>query len=81
MLGTLIQKLVLIGKDEQLRKRILFVFGALILFRMLAAIPVPGVDTAALAEFFSNNQFLGLLNIFSGGGLSTLSIVMLGVAP
>lgn len=81
MFGALIQKIVLIGKDEQLRKRLLFVLGALILFRALAAIPIPGIDVAALAEFFSNNQFLGLLNIFSGGGLSNLSVVMLGVAP
>ena len=81
MFGALIQKIVLIGKDEQLRKRLLFVMGALILFRALAAIPIPGIDVVALAEFFSNNQFLGLLNIFSGGGLSNLSVVMLGVAP
>ena len=81
MFGALIQKIVLIGKDEQLRKRLLFVLGALILFRALAAIPIPGIDVVALAEFFSNNQFLGLLNIFSGGGLSNLSVVMLGVAP
>ncbi len=54
---------------------------ALILFRILASIPVPGVDTGRLAEFFANNEFFGMLNIFSGGGLSNLSIVMLGVAP
>ena len=50
-------------------------------FRALAAIPIPGVDQEVLAQFFSNNQFLGLLNIFSGGGLANLSIVMLGVGP
>ena len=49
------------------------------LFRLLASIPIPGVDRNALAAFFANNQFFGLLNIFSGGGLSGLSIVMLGV--
>ena len=43
--------------------------------------PIPGVDRIALEQFFTNNQFLGLLNIFSGGGLSNLSIVMLGVGP
>jgi preprotein translocase subunit SecY len=47
----------------------------------LATIPIPGVDAAVLEQFFSNNQFLGLLNIFSGGGLANLSIVMLGVGP
>lgn len=67
--------------DTTLRNRILFVLAALIVFRLLATIPIPGVDHNALAQFFSNNQFLGLLNIFSGGGLSNLSIVMLGVGP
>lgn len=74
-------KLKLIVQDGSLRKRILFTLGALLVFRALAAIPVPGVDINALQQFFSNNQFLGLLNIFSGGGLTTLSIVMLGVGP
>jgi len=74
-------KLKLIVKDKTLRNRILFVAGALVLFRVLANIPIPGIDAAALTNFFSNNQFLGLLNIFSGGGLSNLSIIMLGVAP
>jgi len=81
MIAEVTTKISLIVKDEVLRKRILFVFFALIIFRVLAAIPIPGVDALRLEEFFSNNQFLGLLNIFSGGGLSNLSIVMLGVAP
>lgn len=76
-----LNKLNLIFKDTTLRKRILFVFIALGLFRLLAVIPIPGVDVVQLERFFSDNQFLGLLNIFSGGGLSNLSIVMLGVAP
>jgi len=76
-----IEKIKLIIRDKGLRKRILFVFGALVLFRAFAVIPIPGIDAANLAEFFSNNQFFGLLNIFSGGGLSNMSIVMLGVAP
>lgn len=67
--------------DAMLRKRILFVIGALVVFRIAAAVPVPGVDVAALEQFFRNNQFLGLLNVFSGSGLSNLSIVMLGVGP
>ena len=81
MLETFIQKLKLIGKDEALRRRILFLFGALVIFRILATIPIPGIDAIRLEQFFANNQFLGLLNIFSGGGLSNLSIVMLGVGP
>jgi len=80
-MDALIHKIKLIMSDGTLRKRVLFVLGALIIFRLLAAIPVPGVDTAMLNQFFSNNQFLGLLNIFSGGGLSNLSLIMLGVGP
>lgn len=64
-----------------MRKRILFVVVSLVLFRLLTTIPIPGIDTAKLAALFANSQFLGLLNIFSGGGLSNLSIVMLGVGP
>jgi len=67
--------------DKSLRKKVLFVFFALFLFRILAAIPIPGIDTHKLAQFLNNNQFFGILNIFSGGGLSKLSIIMLGVGP
>jgi preprotein translocase subunit SecY len=74
-------KIKLIWTDITLRKRVLFVFLALITFRLLAAIPIPGIDTIALERFLSNNQFFGILNIFSGGGLSNLSIIMLGVGP
>lgn len=81
MFTNFFAKLNLVFKDTTLRKRIFFVFIALALFRFLAIIPIPGVDAFQLERFFSNNQFLGLLNIFSGGGLSKLSIVMLGVAP
>ncbi len=74
-------KIKLIWTDKILRKRVLFVFFALIIFRLLAAIPIPGVDTVQLNQFLNNNQFFGILNIFSGGGLSNLSIIMLGVGP
>lgn len=67
--------------DKSLRNRVLFVLGALVLFRFLSAIPIPGIDAFRLQTFISNNQFLGVLNMFSGGGLSTLSILMLGVGP
>lgn len=76
-----LSKIVLALKDPMLRARILFILGALVLFRLLAAIPIPGIDALKLQEFFGNNQLLGLIDIFSGGGLSTLSIVMLGVGP
>lgn len=74
-------KIKLIWTDKTLRKRVLFVFFALIIFRLLAAIPIPGIDTVALNRFLANNQFFGILNIFSGGGLSNLSVIMLGVGP
>ncbi|MES2014585.1 MAG: preprotein translocase subunit SecY [Patescibacteria group bacterium] len=74
-------KLKLIISDGALMRKIAFALGALAVFRFLAAIPIPGIDPARLSQFFSGNQFLGLLNIFSGGGLSNLSVVMLGVAP
>jgi preprotein translocase subunit SecY len=81
MIKTFFEKLRLIIKDRSLSKKILFILGAFIVFRLMAAIPVPGVNTAALEQFFNSNQFFGLLNILSGGGLSGLSIIMLGVGP
>jgi preprotein translocase subunit SecY len=76
-----LNKLTLIFQDKILRKRIFFTLSALIVFRALAAIPVPGIDHTKLASFFAGNEFFGLLNVFSGGGLSQFSIIMLGVAP
>jgi len=80
-MDNLIHKLKLIVIDASLRNKILFILAALVLFRVLAIIPIPGINILRLEQFFSNNQFFGLLNIFSGGGLANLSIVMLGVAP
>ncbi len=80
-MDILLQKLKIIVSEKAIRDRILFVLGALLVFRGLTAVPIPGVDLSVLEQFFQNNQFLGLLNIFSGGGLSNLSIVMLGVGP
>jgi preprotein translocase subunit SecY len=70
-----------IFSDRGLRNRILFVIFILIITRVLAAIPIPGVDTTNLASFLKGNSFVGLLNVFSGGGISSFSIVMLGVGP
>lgn len=81
MFDAFMRKIQIVFEDAALRTRILFVLGALIVFRLLAAIPVPGVNAQILQQFLTNNQFLGLLNVFSGGGFSTLSIVMLGVGP
>jgi len=70
-----------IFKVADIRKKILVVAGILIVYRLLAVIPVPGIDASGLQEFFGRNQIFGFLNIFSGGGLSNLSVVMLGVGP
>lgn len=78
---TFFKKLSMIVRDPSLRKKITFVVLALVLFRLLATIPIPGIDALRLAEFLDGNQLFGLLNVFSGGGLTNLSIVMLGVAP
>ncbi len=81
MFDTFIRKVKLALGDGEIRRRILFLAGSLAVFRLLATIPIPGVNKAALASFFAQNQFFGLLNIFSGGGLSQLSVAMLGVGP
>lgn len=80
-MNQFIEKLRLIFGDPILRKRIITTLVILVIAQLLATIPVPGIDASHLASVFSGNQFLSLLNMFSGGGLSTLSIVMLGVSP
>lgn len=80
-MDTLISKVTTIFTDETLRKRVVFIILGLALFRVLATIPIPGVDTLRLEQFFAQNQFFNLLSVFSGGGLSNLSLVMLGVGP
>jgi preprotein translocase subunit SecY len=73
--------LALVWKTKDLRKKILIVLGLLLLTRVLAHVPIPGIETQGLRAFFENNQFLNLVNIFSGGGLSGFSIAMAGVGP
>ena len=67
--------------EKTIRDRIFFVIAMLALTRVLSVIPIPSISGEQVAKFVNDNQFLGLLNIFAGGGLSTLSIVMLGVQP
>jgi preprotein translocase subunit SecY len=81
MLKIFFQKLKFIFLDESLRQRILFLLTGLVLFTVLRSIPIPGVNKDDLADFLASQQFFGLLDIFSGGGLSNFSIVMLGVGP
>ena len=80
-MNNFLRRLKLVFKDPDLRKKILFVLFMLALFRLGANIPIPGIDQLRLQSFLAGNQFFGFLNIFSGGGLSKLSIMMLGVAP
>ncbi len=80
-MSQFLEKLKAIFMDPAIRRKIIFVLAILIAFRLLSVIPIPNIDKGQLANFFNNNQFFGLLGVFSGGGLSTLSIVMLGVAP
>jgi len=75
------EKIIEIFKLKDLRKKIFIVLGIIVAYRLLAVIPIPKVDVIKLQEFFSQNQIFGFLNLLSGGGLSNLSIVMLGVGP
>ncbi len=75
------EKIKLVFQDKGLRNRLIFVVVALALTRLLATVPILGIDAAKLAQFFSGSEFFGFLNVFSGGGMSKLSIVMLGVGP
>jgi preprotein translocase subunit SecY len=75
------EKITQIFKISELRNKILFILGILIVFRIAANVPVPGVNIEQLRRLFEGNQFLGMLNVFSGGGLTNISIVMLGVGP
>ena len=71
------------GKYGDLKKRLLFLLGALFVFRIGAHIPVPGIDPAELAKLFQSQQggILGLFNMFSGGALSRFTIFALGIMP
>lgn len=74
-------KFSLLWKQPDLRASLLKVLGILVIFRIAAHIPIPGVDLTALRNFFQSNQLLGLMNVFSGGTLDNFSLVALGVGP
>ena len=75
------EKLQQVWSIKDIRNKILFVIGTLVLFRLVAHIPIPGVNLENLRQFLSGNQIFGLLDVFSGGTMSNFSIVMLGVGP
>lgn len=74
-------RILQIFKIPDLRNKVLAVLGLLVVFRVFAAIPIPGIDADRLRDFFSSSQLFGFLNIFSGGALDNLSVMMLGVGP
>lgn len=78
---NIIQSITGAFRIPEVRKKILFTVGIFVLFRILAYIPVAGVDAKALSSLFSRNQFLGLLDVFSGGTLAHFSIIALGLNP
>ena len=64
-----------------LRRKVLYALALLVIARILAHIPLPGVDLVELRNFFGRNQIFGLLNMFSGGAMENFSIIMMGVGP
>jgi preprotein translocase subunit SecY len=67
--------------NKELRNKLLFTLGIFLVYRLLAHIPVPGVDIRSIQTLFQGNQFLSLLNIFSGGTLANFSIAAVGITP
>jgi len=80
-MNTILSPFINSWKTPELRKKILFTAFLFVVFRLFAHIPTPGVDTGKLAQLFSQNQFLGLLDIFSGGTLVNFSVLALGINP
>jgi len=64
-----------------LRRKILFTLGILVVFRFLAHVPLPGVDIEALREFFQQNILFGMIDLFSGGAMTSFSVVAIGIYP
>lgn len=80
-MNTLLAPLIASWKSPDLRRKILLTAFLFVVFRLFAHIPIPGVDTKQLAALFAQNQFLGLLDIFSGGTLVNFSVLALGLNP
>jgi preprotein translocase subunit SecY len=77
----MLESILRILRIKDLRNKIFFILGTLVVYRFAANIPIPGVDVSQLKNFFEGNQLFGLINLFSGGGLKNISIIMLGVGP
>ena len=68
-------------KLPDLRRKIVFTLAILVVYRLAAHIPVPGVNAEALRQVFQQNQLLGLFDLFSGGAMQNFSIMAMGVYP
>ena len=76
-----LNRLIQIFKIRDLRKKIIFILGVFVIFRLMANVPIPGIQIHDLEGFFQKFQMFGLLSAFTGGTLSRVSIVMLGIGP
>jgi preprotein translocase subunit SecY len=77
----LLQALIDAFQQPDLRRKLLFTFAMLVIFRFVAHVPIPGIDPKLLKQAFENNAILGFLNLFSGGALRNLSVAAMGVYP
>jgi preprotein translocase subunit SecY len=77
----LVQAMMDILTLPDLRRKLLFTLGILVVFRFIAHVPLPGVDIEALREFFGQNLLFGMLDLFSGGAMTDFSVAALGVYP
>lgn len=76
-----LDSIVKLFRTKELRKKVLVTIFLLILTRVVAHVPLPGINPGALQDFFRQNDFLGIIDIFSGGTLSRVSVALLGVGP
>ena len=79
--SRLVQAMKDIWTLPDLRRKILFTLGILVVFRFLAQVPLPGVDLEALQDFFGENLLFGMIDLFSGGAMSNFSLVATGIFP
>ena len=75
------KSLLALLKTPDLRKKVFIILLLLVVFRIMATIPLPNIDREQLQVFMSANQIFGLFNVFTGGAFSNISIVLLGVGP
>ena len=81
--STSMNPLAFIRKYDELFNRLLFLLGALVVYRFGSHVPIPGMDPESLSKFFQTNEntILGLFNMFSGGALERMSVMALGIMP